>query len=229
VEIGLATDAPQDLARTSRRALWLAVPAAIGVGVLLGWLGWALLVPGESLVIPSLLVLGTGAVVALSSGIFGMRRPLRRWIRVFAKATVACSIAAAIWTFQFALPSSIAWDSGVTARAQAVLADLSVSARTHHGVAPLEPCSIHRSGSVGPLNAPYKECAIWTTEGHFVTFTTLGPRTARGLGFTNAGAPTFPDECARHLVGQWWMFTEPPNSSVSPGGCPIGYHFQGGG
>lgn len=213
---------------SSRRPEVLASVAVIVVALVLGYLGWILPSPGGSLVVPTLIVLGVGAGVALVGWVAASFRPLQRWRWIFAVGVGVAAVLASIWTFAFSLPASLAWDAGATAQAQAALASLQVSAQAHGGVAPLQPCTLHGSGSIGPLDAPYLECAVWTPEGHFVTFRTSGSGPDRGIAFTNAGARTFPDACTRHLVGEWWMFTEAADTDGDPGSCPIGYHYQGG-
>jgi hypothetical protein len=226
VVLELAEDAPTESdAVSSSRPDVLATVAVIVVALVLGYLGWILPIPGGSLVVPALIVLGVGAGVALVGWVAASFRPLQRWRWIFAVGAGVVAVLASLWTFAFSLPASLAWDSNATAQAEAALASLRVSA--HGGVAPLQPCTLHGSGSVGPLDAPYVECAIWTPEGHFVTFRASGSEPARGIGFTDAGARTFPDECTRHLFGEWWMFTGSADTDGDPGTCPIGYQFQG--
>jgi len=55
-------------------------------------------------------------------------------------------------------------------------------------------------------------------------FTATGGPTL-GLGYTNLGGAAFPDECSRHLTGEWWMFA---GTTSGTGDCPIGYQFNGG-
>ena len=212
---------------SSRRQAVLASVAVIVVALVLGYLGWILPVPGGSLVVPALIVLGVGVGVALVGWVAASFRPLQAWRWIFAVGVGVVAVLASVWTFSFSLPASLAWDSGATAQAQAALASLQPSARAHGGVAPLQPCTFHGTGRIGPLDAPYLECAIWTPEGHFVTFKASGSGPARGIGFTDAGARTFPDACTRHLFGEWWMFTESADTDGDPGSCPIGYQFQG--
>ncbi len=197
------------------------------VAIALGYLGWILPAPGGSIFLPTLLVSGLGFSIAAVSWLVASVRP-RPGVRPFALGVAVVAVVGAVWTFQFSLPASIAWDSSATTHAQAVLANLEAMAKGHHGVAPLQPCVKHTDGAVGPLDAPYTTCGTWTPEGHFVNFSVGSPVNARGLGYTNVGPATFPDQCERHLVGDWWMFTS-SNDARDPGMCPIGYHFQGGG
>jgi hypothetical protein len=222
--------ANQDTQEKVRRSLGgpflLAAVGLFIVAVVLGYLGWILPTPGGSVFLPTLLVFAIALVIAAVSWLVAALRA-RPGLQPFAIGTAVVGVIAAGWTFQFSLPASMAWNSGATVQAKTVLAHLDALAQGHRGVAPLQPCVTHITGSVGPLDAPYRTCGIWTPEGHFVTFTVGTPANARGLGYTNAGSATFPDECERHLVGDWWMFTN-SNDPGDPGMCPIGYHFQGG-
>jgi len=190
------------------------------VAAVLGSLGWVLPRPGASLVVPTLVVLGIGCALAIPGVIY--------WLvsgrGAIAIAIIATTLVASIWTFEFSLPAAVASDTSATAQAQAALVQLNSSPRGKYGI-PLHPCSMKVVGSVGPIAAPYRQCAVSTPEGHFVLYTS-GTQTSRGLGYTDIGASTFPDACSRHLIGRWWMFTGPKNGE---GACPIGYSFHGGG
>jgi len=192
----------------------------LSVAAVLGYLGWELPRPGASLVVPTLIVLGVGCVLATVG--------LAYWIvsgrGAIALSIIATTLVACIWTFECSLPVAMALDTGATARAQTALEQLNSSPRSKYGI-PLHPCSSEVVGSVGPLRAPYRQCAVSTPEGHFVLYTS-GTGTSRGIGFTDVGAATFPDACSRHLIGPWWMFTAPTGGE---GQCPIGYSFHGGG
>jgi hypothetical protein len=212
----------------SPRANRLALVAVALVAIALGALGWFLPIPGGSLVAPTLTVLGVGAAIALVAWVAACFRPNQHWRWVFAAGVVGVTVIAGIWTYAFSLPMSLWFDSGATAQALAALAPLRASAQAHGGVATARPCTLQATGSIGPLRAPYQQCAVWTPEGRFVTFSAVGSSPSRGLSFTYVGAKTFADECARHLVGQWWMFTESANTNGVPGSCPIGYRYYGG-
>jgi len=134
------------------------------------------------------------------------------------------ALLASAWTFQFSLPASLAWDSGATTQAQQALAQLKSEPKGLDGV-PQKPCRDITLGEVGPLKAPYRECAALTGRGgYFVTFVLVASN-IRGIEYTDLGSGSFADECARHLVGQWWMFS----SDEGTGACPFGYEFHGGG
>ena len=196
-------------------AVTSAIVALVAIG--LAYLGWVLPSPGGSLVVPTSVVLGIGCAAGIACWII-----TGRWATT--AAVLGVTVLAAVWTFSFSLPARIAWDSNATSQAQTALQHLASSPRNPYGV-PLRPCSTMGTGSVGPIDAPYRECAVSTPEGHFVIFT-AAELTGRGLGYTDIGAATFPDECSRHLTGEWWMFTR---ESSGTGGCPIGYQFHGGG
>jgi hypothetical protein len=200
-----------------RRVPRLATVAIFVVlAVLLGYLGWVLPSAGGSLAFPTLIVFGIGCAV-------GFVYLIITGSRATAVAFAAITVAASVWTFAYSLPASVAWDSTATSQAQAALLRLTSSPRSQYGI-PLHPCSTKYAGSVGPINAPYRECAVSTPEGHFVIFTFAG-QNGRGLAYTDRGAATFLDECSRHLTGKWWMFTK---STSGTGDCPIGYQFHGG-
>jgi hypothetical protein len=204
--------------------VWAAL-AAIPIGMGLGVLGMVLLTPGGSLLGPALEVLGVGLAIAISTGLaiaVPIRSRLHRLLP-FSFMVGILTVAAATWTFEFSLPASVEW-SNATSTAQHIFAVLTHGANPK--VVPAHPCTTVQRGSVGPLRAPYRECPVWTPEGHFIVFSALTATPEQGIAFTNTGAATFPDECSRHLIGQWWMFTE-ENDGL--GDCPIGYTFHGGG
>jgi hypothetical protein len=181
----------------------------------LGYLGWILPGAGGSLAIPTLIVFGIGCSVAVGWWIV-----VRHWAGVV--SVIAITIATSLWTFAFSLPASLTWGSDATVRAQTALARLDSSPKVNGTVQP--QCSDVETGSVGPIAAPYRQCAVFTPAGHSVFFLAAG-QTTRGLGYTDRASATFLDECIRHLVGGWWMFTA---DASGEGNCPIGYHFHGG-
>lgn len=187
------------------------------LAIILLVLGWVLPSPGGSLVVPTLVVFGIGCIAAVAC-----------WIvtgsRAVSISAVAITLIASVWTFQVSLLVAVTWGSTATVQARDALLRIDSGRRSAAGI-PLHPCTVTTTGSVGPLDAPYRQCAVSTPQGHFVTFTPPDQPT-RGLAYTDQGAGTFPDECARHLIGEWWMFT---GSSDGMGGCPLGYQFHGGG
>ena len=195
---------------------WLTAGILVVTTVALASLGWMFLSPGGSLAIPTLIVLGVGCAIGIIY-----------WIvtgsGTTAVALAAITLAASVWTFAFALPVSVELDPSADAQAHAAFVQLASSPRSKHGI-PVHPCSTKLEGNVGPLDAPYRVCAVSSPEGHFVLFTVIG-QSARGLAFTDVGAATFLDQCSRHLIGEWWTFT---GSTGGIGGCPFGYQFHGG-
>ncbi len=214
--VALADDVKMVGGGRLRPPRWFTAGILVVTAVVLGSLGWVLLDPGGSLAVPTLIVFGVGCAIAITY-----------WIVTgsgsTAVALAAVTLAASVWTFALAIPASVVLDPSADAQAHAAFAQLASSPKSRYGI-PVHPCSTKVAGSVGPLDAPYRVCAVSSAEGHFVLFTAIGPP-ARGLGFTDVGAATFLDECARHLVGQWWMFTA---RSPGTGDCPFGYQFHGG-
>ena len=223
--VPVRTEIPKTISLSTRRTQLAAVLAVAISALILFYLGWVLPSVGGSLVVPTLIVLGTGVAFVLVIGLILRARASRTELIVLIVGSLVVVGAAAVWTFQFALPLAL-WTSGATAQARAAL---SQAARTPQGIletAPAQPCVNHTSGSVGPLRAPYSVCATSTPEGQFVTFTSQ----SGGLGYAEPGAENpYPDECVRHLYGNWSMFTDPSDSNGDPGSCPIGYQFQDGG
>jgi hypothetical protein len=194
----------------------LAIVGAVLVGLVLGYLGWVLPVPGGSVIVPTLVVAGIGALTACLGAIFALH-PTHRSLWVFCGMVVGFTIAASVWTYQFAIPASVAWDGNAVPQARLALARVGGSLQPH--------CSTIRDGSIGSIQPPYIECATSNPRAHFVIYR-AGPDSKGGLGYTDRGAATFPDECSRHLIGPWWMFTRDTDGM---GSCPVGYRFQGGG
>ena len=196
---------------------FLTVSVLLVTALLLGYLGWILPRPGGSFVVPTLIVFGSGCAATIGY-----------WIltggRAVAVALLTITVIASVWTLEFSMPASLAWDSGANAQAVSALEHVRSSPRGKYGV-PLHPCSRYATGGVGRIDAPYGECAVSTAEGNIETFT-ASDGSQGGLGYTDIGAAAFEDECARHLVGSWWTFTPQPDGT---GGCPIGYRYSGGG
>jgi hypothetical protein len=124
-----------------------------------------------------------------------------------------------VWTFQFSLATQLAL-SNADAQASRAFAAISVGPNAGSQVG-RGSCRYVRTGGIGPLKAPYQQCATSSAEGTFIVFSASG----RGLGYTDIGAGAFPDKCVRHITGRWWMFV----GSAGLGDCPVGYGFRGGG
>jgi hypothetical protein len=217
-----------DVAVVVSRTSWLPVGVAIVLGVGLGILGMTLVTVGRSLALPAAIIAGVGGVVVLASWVLASFRPQRRAGWIFAVSAAAATLLATVWTFEFALPAAIAL-SGATAQAQAALRVLQHSPQNHQGTVHPQPCVVHRTGSVGPLSAPYKACAIWTPVGHTVMFESDSAGVRGGLLYTNRASTSFEDLCVRHLLGSWWMFASSTDANGDPGSCYLGYTFIGGG
>ena len=92
---------------------------------------------------------------------------------------------------------------------------------------PLQPCSFVSSGTMGPLTAPYRVCAVSTAEGHIVNFVAIGRPPTHGITFTDRGSETFLDSCYMHLVGSWYAF-QAANLSNPAAPCNAPWKFHGG-
>jgi hypothetical protein len=157
----------------------------------------------------------------------GNRRQLKcslafmRWI----SATLTVLVLAIILGGCSASGSSLGPDSAPTRSTKAILF------RLNHGdlgeTVPVHPCRLVRSGGIGPLNAPYKVCAISTAEGHFVNFIAIGRTPEQGITYTDRGPATFLDECYMHITGRWWEFRAADLSNPSAP-CSGPWHFHGG-
>lgn len=208
----------------SWRTHLLAAGAGVLMGLVLGYLGWVLPTPGGSLVTPTLVVAGVGAALVIGGTAVALAIPHRLEAVTFAGVVLIFTLFASVWTYQYSLPAQMAWDSTATARAKAILFGM------NHGnlnaTVPPRPCTEVTTGSIGPLQAPYEECATSTAEGHFVTFYRDGDP-EKGISYTDRATETLLDVCYKHLVGFWYMFTRADLSDPeSP--CGVGYDFNGG-
>ena len=197
--------------------------AALTVGVALGCLGWVLPTVGGSLATPTLIVFGIGAGVTLVGWVVASFVPQRRAAWIFAVTVGVCTVPAAVWTFEFSLPAAVVFDTHASQQAQQALLRVQAEPKNAEGV-PQHPCQEVSRGSIGPLEAPYMECAVSVPESRFVTFSTT-EGTPGGLTYSEGGLAGFEDECVRHLVGSWWMVS-PDTSGI--GDCGFGYHYRGG-
>ena len=195
----------------------LAVAAAVLLGVFEGFVGFVCVAPGSSLATTCALVTAIGLIgLGLGWVVFVWRKGQRSAFRVFAVSTVVLSAVAVWWTWAFALPAAVQWDTSATPRAQAALRGIGDDKSV---------CTDVRSGSIGPLPAPYQRCAINGPPGSTVEYLVLSgdqPLSPyRGLIYSDAPETTFSDECTRHLVGAWYAFTSDPAGL-------IGYSCRGG-
>jgi hypothetical protein len=220
-------DKPEHPGPVRHRSI-VAIVLSVVVGIVLGYLGWVLPSPGGSLVVPALIVLGVGLALAGCSWIAACFTPRRRSLWIFAIASGILSVLAAAWTFWFSLPAAMWSDSGAVQQAQNTLIKLSQEPTSANGV-PVNHCWRIETGNIGPLSAPYQECAISTrlSGKPFVVVSFKSLTSSQGsINYTNiSDGSAFYDSCYRHLIGRWWM-TSFDRSGV--GNCPIGYRFHGG-
>jgi hypothetical protein len=153
-------DSPEQPGPIRRRSI-VAIVLSVFVAIILGYLGWVLPSPGGSLVVPALIVLGVGLALAGCSWIVACFTPRRRGLWKFAVVTGILSLLAAAWTFWFSLPAAMWSDSGAVQQAQNALIKLSREPTSSNGV-PINHCWRIQTGNIGPLSAPYQECAIST-------------------------------------------------------------------
>ncbi len=196
----------------------------MAVGAALAYLGWTLPTVGTSLAIPALIVFGAGIAIAGGTWVVACFLFRRTELWVFAVTVGVLTVTATGWTLEFALPAKMAWDSGANQEVQALIAKQGATSNAH-GIAPPH-CSTVFSRGIGPLPAPYVECGTWNNQAHAISFSPDSRTEGGGVQYTNVGARIFEDQCYRHLVGEWWAFA-PQTDGM--GGCPFGYHFEGGG
>jgi hypothetical protein len=199
------------------RSSWM-IPVAIGLaiftGVADGTLAFAIESPGASLV-GSCLLIAFVAVIVGGSGWWLSRTRDRGLGHAFLLTMGAMGVLATGWAWAFAMPAAMAWDARATPNALAAL----------KGIPPEKSvCQQIETGSIGPLSAPFERCAVLGSPGPTVTYyagnsAQHGP--ARGLIFFEGSPFVGSDEFIRHLVGDWYAFTEDPSGRT-------GYSFTGG-
>jgi hypothetical protein len=118
---------------------------------------------------------------------------------------------------------------GLAPNAPATQNAMAILFRLNHGNLnaniPVPPCSTERSRAIGPLQPPYKVCALSTAEGHIVTYTALVGSPHHGIMYSDRG-PGY-DECVKHLTGQWWEW-QAANLNEPDTPCPDSWQFHGG-
>jgi len=205
---------------------WSSVVGAAAVGLVLGYLGLVLPAPGDSLIIPTGIVAGVGTGIAVGGAILLAVGGTSRQSGLFAGLVLLFAGLTSVWTLEWSLPAQMAWDRSATTQAQKALRQVQHGPKNALGVS-LHPCRIIQTGSIGPVSAPYRQCATSTFAGSLVFFSPIGT-TGQGLAYTNIGSATFEDQCYRHLFGAWWAFNGGDLSN--PGSpCSFGYSFHGGG
>jgi hypothetical protein len=190
---------------------------ALVFGALDGYVAYVIESPGTSLAGHCLLV-AVIAVAAASLGWSLFRSKSRRFRITFTTSILIAGLLATWWSWAFAMPAAMSWDTHATPRALEALKGIGVERSV---------CVIVTTGSIGPLHAPYQQCAINGQPGSQIQFTArsgggksdVSP--ARGLIFTETAANTLSDLCTRHLVGDWYAFTADPSGKA-------GYSCRGG-
>ena len=179
--------------------------------LLAGLLGWLLVRPGQSVIVPTAEV----AVLVIVLSVIGMAvlsfTDNRQLHRLFVGLFAILGPLAIAWTFFGVLPASVIWNSYGS--------QLAATAGSS------SPCRQVSSGSVGLIDAPYNVCINTFKGGTGITFVAADGKSGYVYLTATSSSGWFPDECHRHLVGNWWAF----GASDGIGNCPFGYQFQGGG
>ena len=185
----------------------LLIAGALVFGAVDGYLAYITESPGTSLAGHCLLVASIAVVVAAVG--WRLLRSKNHKIRlVFAVSFLAAGFLATWWAWSFAMPAAMSWDSSATPRALGALKGIGVDRSV---------CVNVTSGSIGPLHAPYRQCAVIGGTGSLVEFTAQSQGNKadvspyRGLIFSDQPESTFSDECTRHLVGEWYAYTADPS------------------
>jgi hypothetical protein len=186
--------------------------------VLLGYLGWRIIDPGGSLVVPALIVFGARTAIAALATL-ATRSPRssghRRALLTFGVAALAWTLLASVWTYEFAVPLSVAW-SDADQQAQTALTQPTSTTIIVPGPGSLD-CTLVSSGSVGPIEAPYRRCV----DGGLVFFSSVGSN--GGIAYDDSGrVPPQQGICYRHLYGPWWLLHGKTDPMAD---CPFGYDF----
>ena len=213
----MLTEEAVALVRQHRFEPWVTVGAVSGGLVIAGvafFVSWKLVSPGASLMVPCVAV-AAFVLVALAAGLvilvpFGSPRAIVSYVLVAG----LFGMAVIWWTWAFSLSAPMAWDSGATPHTLAALA----KAPTHSS-----RCVVVTTGGIGPLRAPYQECAIGPSHAGTVHFYAMSGGSvvspSRGLVFDEGPASFLSDECARHLVGRWYAFTGDPAGGTGYDQC----------
>lgn len=186
---------------------------AILIGIAIGYLAYVIESPGTSLAGPCLLVLLLVGVATIA-GWWWSRKRNRSVAWLFAAAMCVVGVLVVWWAWAYAMPASMAWDSSANANALTALRGI----EPEHSV-----CEEVSSGSIGPLGAPYERCAIVGVPGATVTYYSgsAASSPARGLIFFEGSRIAGTDQFVRHLVGDWYAFSQDPTGI-------LGYSFTGG-
>lgn len=209
-EISLATKSGGS---DDNHVVLLVVTIPVATSVLAGLLGWLLVRPGSSVLVPTAEV----AVLAILPFVIGMAAlsfsDNRQLHRLFIGLFGVLGPMAIAWTFFGVLPASVIWNSSGP--------QLAATATTGSNGG----CRLVTSGSIGLIDAPYNVCVTTFNGGTGVRFAAADGKSGYVYLTATSSSGWFPDECSRHLIGKWWMF----GSSDGIGDCPFGYQFHGGG
>jgi hypothetical protein len=209
-EISLAT---KSRGSEDRRVVLLVVTIPIVISILGGLIGWLLVQPGRSVLVPSAEV----AVLVTLPFVIGMAilsfSDNRQLHRLFLGLFAVLGPMAIAWTFFGVLPASVVWNSSGP--------QLAATAAT----GPNGGCRLVTSGSVGLVDAPYNVCVNTFNGETGVTFAEANSKSGYVYLTATSSSGWFPDECSRHLIGNWWAF----GSFDGTASCPFGYQGHGGG
>lgn len=202
---------------TSRSSFWpvlATVLLAILVGAVLGYVAYLVESPGLSPAGACALCAFAVVVIAVVGWLF-FKRGDRTLGRFFVLSIAVVGVLVVWWAWAFAMPAAMAWDSTATPNAIAALRNLP----SEHSV-----CKDVASGSVGPLAAPYERCAVIGQTGGQVEYFAGSSRNSpvRGLLFFDGSQLAGSGQFVRHLVGDWYAFTQDPSGA-------LGYSFTGAG
>jgi len=214
------TMAPADSAESASKSrghlLATGIASVIVVEFAVGAVSWYVVQPGESLLGPTALSF-TVMCFAAATWYSVLRRRVESGVgRNFWLVMAPLCVLAPLWTFVGVLQVSLRVDSSAARTAHALIATRSTT------------CNIVTVGSVGLLRAPYEVCAKeYPGYGYRVDFTTLDE--SRGYAYIQgrSNVSWFPNQCATHLFGEWWVFNISVNTSVAS--CPMGYPENGAG
>lgn len=200
----------------SRRLFWLTIGTVLLVillGMVLGYLAYVVESPGISPAGACALCAFAVVVLAVVGWLYLKRNQTLG--RFFVLAMTVVGLLVVWWAWAFAMPAAMAWDAAATPNALAALRNLP----PEHSV-----CKQFESGSVGPLTAPYERCAVTGAPDAQVEYFAGSTRNSpvRGLLFFEGSQVVGSGQFVRHLVGDWYAFTEDSSGA-------LGYSFTEGG
>lgn len=117
--------------------------------------------------------------------------------------------------------SSLGPNSPATEVSKTILFEIN----NREGLAVFPGCRLVRSGDIGPLRAPYKECPVVTKSGEYVNYVPLNSPIGYELSYTTHASLDFEDHCVQHLTGNWWA-SQRSNLLDPAAPCPSGWHFN---